>query len=162
MSFIFVSSLRWYLKSFSKLPISEIFNKIATKGQIEKKLLRSYERITIKLAHYKLHLKYFDKCLELGLVPEFLKFKPPNLEAYQHSNILYQKVVKQQRKIVIERLQSIRKEHQSLISTLQPCLSVMQFRLLSLIVTRQVQKSTEEKLQSHNKKLYNLWKSNVH
>ena len=31
----------------------------------------------------RLNSKYFENCLDLDLCPEFLKFKAPNLRAYQ-------------------------------------------------------------------------------
>ena len=114
----------------------------------------------MKYATYRLHLKYFDNCLELNLIPEFLKFRPPNLEAYNNNtNKFYVQAVKEQRKITAQKLRETKHRYSELVTTMTSRLSVMNFRLLFVCVQQQVvNKIIEEKKRKHDTKLYNLWK----
>ena len=152
-------AMKWYFNTFSNLPIGKIYHSIAKKGVTSMENLRQFEKVTIKLSDHKLHLQYFDKCLELNLIPNFLKFKPPNLEIYQNPNIYYRKALIEQKKNVASKLREVKHEHDNLMCTLASQLSVFQFRLLMYCMKTQVLQKTEtKKARTHNAKLYKLWK----
>ena len=151
--------LRWYVKTFAKLPVAEIFYKIANKGVSEISSFRRFEKLAVKYATYRLDLEYFDSCLELDLVPEFLKFRPPNIAAYNNKDAFYTKAVKEQRRAVAEKLKEIKTCYRELVTRLISSSSDLDFCLLWTCVKQQVvNQIVERKKKSHNKKLYNLWK----
>ena len=121
--------------------------------------LRQYEKLSVKYALHKLHLQYFDKCLELNLIPEFLKFKPPRLDAYRNSKAYFTKAVNEQRKVVGAKLKDLKDQYDKLTSELISRLTSSDFhRLVNSINTHAVDKAEKERVKQHNGKLYKLWK----
>ena len=108
----------WFMK-LRNLPVGRIIERIAVKEVINKSLLRDFEKLSCKLASLKLDIQYFNKCLELNLIPEFLKFKPPKLEVYKNSQIYFQKVLNEQRKAVCQKLTACKYKQQQLCVTLK-------------------------------------------
>ena len=93
------------------------------------------------------------------MIPEFLKFRPPNLEAYNNKNAYYQKAVNEQRKATAAKLKEVKDQYSELATLLISRLNVICFRLLSSCIHNQVvNKVVEEKKRTHNTKLYKLWK----
>ena len=92
----------------------------------------------MKYATYRLDLEYFDSCLELDLVPEFLKFRPPNIAAYNNKDAFYTKAVKEQRRAVAEKLKEIKTCYRELVTRLISSSSDLDFCLLWTCVKQQV------------------------
>ena len=80
-----------YIKTFKTLAIGTIFKKFANPGSIDFKTLRKFEKLSCKIATLKMDLKFFNRCEDLGIIPEFLKFKPPRIEAYKKCKWVLQK-----------------------------------------------------------------------
>ena len=140
------------LLSNENLPIGEIFNRIAKKEGIERSKLRRFEKCLCKLAGLKLDLKYFDKCIELNLIPEFLKFKPPDLKAYQNISVYYNKVVREQKSVVYEELKDCKIKYREMINDLSNKLGFLEFRMLiTSIQEKSVKLFKIEKINRHNK-----------
>ena len=141
------------------LPVAAILHLIANKGVVKISTLRQYEKLSVKYALQKLHLQYFDKCLELDLIPEFLKFKPPRLDAYRNSKAYFTKAVNEQRKVVGAKLKDLNDQYEKLTSELISRLSSSDYRLLvNSINTHTVEKAERDRVKQHNGKLYKLWK----
>ena len=150
--------LQWFIKCNKNLPVGKLYHRIAQKGVVSKDTLRQFEKLVSKLASYQQHLKYFDRCIEMNLIPEFIKFKPPDLEVYQDPNIFYKKVLHEQRRLVSITTKEIRAEYYVLLNILRTKLNTFDFRLLLLLLNENVvKKLLIEKINTHNKKLYALW-----
>ena len=65
------------------MPTYEIYYGIPSKRGIPVSQFRFFEKQGLKVVKLRLDSKYFENCLDLDLCPEFLKFKAPNLRAYQ-------------------------------------------------------------------------------
>ena len=152
-------AMQWFIKSNKNLPIGRFYHRIANKGVATKEELRQFERLSCKLATFKLHRRYFDRCVELNLVPDFLKFKPPNLEVYSNTDTYYQQVLKDQGELVGQDLKRIKDEYNSCVKYLRAHMSTFDFRLLVvLIYERSLRQLISQKKNQHNKKLYALWR----
>ena len=150
--------LHWYIKTFINLPFGKILHRIASKGVHTKQDLRQFEKLALKLASYQQHLRYFDRCIELDLIPDFIKFKPPHLEVYKEPKMYYRQVLKEQRRLVSQSLKEIRAEYNSFLTYLRTSVSTLEFRLFMVLLQKQsVQKLILDKNNTHNKKLYSLW-----
>ena len=83
----------WYIKSNRNLPFGQLMHRVANKGMVSKQDLKHFEKLAIKRSSYQEHLRYFDKCIELDLIPDFIKFKPPDLEVYKDPQMYYRQVL---------------------------------------------------------------------
>ena len=152
--------MQWFIKSNKNLPVGKLFHRIAQKGVITKDILRQFEKLVSKLATHQQHLRYFDRCIEMNLIPEFIKFKPPDLEVYKDPSIFYKKVLHEQRRLVFTTTREIRAKYQVFLEMLRDKLNTFDFRLLLLLLHENVIKRLVlEKNITHNKKLYALWQN---
>ena len=150
--------LQWYVKTNKNLPIGKLLHRIASRGVVSKQNLRLFEKLALKYASYQQHLRYFDRCIELDLIPDFIKFKPPDLEVYKDPKIYYIQVLKEQRRLAAISLKEIRAEYNNILTYLRTSISAFDFRLFVVLLQRQsVQKLIIDKNKTHNKKLYALW-----
>ena len=77
-----VLAVLWYIKTFKKTSsLPDLYFSLASKRGMAVSVFRNFERKTVKLAEKKLDQRFFEKCLNLGLCPDFLKFHPPRLKA---------------------------------------------------------------------------------
>ena len=67
----------WIKKTFYSLP--KLYFYISSKRDITVNELRQLEKLGYKTGKLKLDVRYLETCRDLGICPEFLKFKPPNL-----------------------------------------------------------------------------------
>ena len=123
-------------------------------------VFRSFERKAIKLAEKKLEQRFFEKCLNLGICPDFLKFQPPRLMAYRNTNTLYQQVVQKQLNVVRNEVKKASKEYTAHYQTVMGLLSMFEGRLLLTLLKEQVQQACKVKVDSHNRKLFSMWRKN--
>ena len=156
-----ISSCKWYLLSTKNLPTIEHMKKIAASEGIRLKELRNFEKLYLKVTKLKLDVGYFDKCLEMNLVPNFLKFKPPDLEVYKHQDY-YLRIVSDQRKLIINQLKASKRELKSMYQVFNTKISTIKFiAFINNLLTKPLLNYKKSILARHNKKLYNLWtKSN--
>ena len=152
--------LNWYIKANKNLPIGRLYHRLQSKGVVSKEELRRFEKVVLKLATYRQHLRYFDRCIELDLIPEFIKFKPPEIEAYKNPKMYYTQVVKEQRRLTATTLKEIKAEYITILKHLRQTVSTFDFRLFLVLLKEQVvKKSMLDKTKTHNKKLYALWQN---
>ena len=68
-------------------------------------MLRQLERNGLKLVKLKLDVNYFQTCLELQICPKFLRFKPPDISAYNRPAELY--TLRLKRKLEVKKLENV-------------------------------------------------------
>ena len=73
----------WIKKTFYSLP--KLYFYVSSKRDITVNELRQLEKLGCKTGKLKLDVRYLETCHDLGICPEFLKFKPPNLKVYASS-----------------------------------------------------------------------------
>ena len=77
---VFMLATLWFLKTFTKeSSLPELYFNLARKRGIDVKTFRLLEKRVFQIVKKKLDVEYFEKCLDLKLCPEFLKFHPPKL-----------------------------------------------------------------------------------
>ena len=94
---------KWYIKSYKKLNLINTYKVIAKSSKVNIMDLKKFEKVCIKVKKLDCDIKYFESCQEMELIPEFLKFKVPNLKIYSNSESYY--------KLALNKfLESIKKE----------------------------------------------------
>ena len=129
-SSVVLFALMWYLKTFRISSLPQLYYILANKRGVAVSVFRSFERRAIKLAEKKLDKCFFEKCLDLGLCPDFLKFKPPRLIAYRNTDDLYRQVVQYQLHAVIREAKKAAKEYALCYEPIKQALSIFEGRLL--------------------------------
>ena len=153
-----VFAILWYIKTFKSLTILELYNHIASKTTVTALELRKLEKVMIKTKMRYMDLKYLKKCDNLGLVPEFLKFKPPKLNVYEKVDSFYRKVLLEQIGLANKEFHSIKKEKNDLKNIICNKLSISQYYLvISHIKEKSIKNLVIEKKNTHQKKLFVLW-----
>ena len=118
---------------------------------------RRLERTGLQVSKLKLDLIYFQKCLELEICPQFLKFRPPNLSAYKDIKKWYQKAVKNQISVIDRKLKDKKSSYSTLLERITGKVSVLEKAVLINGWSIFFKKETEKVVQTHDKKLKNLW-----
>ena len=126
--------LNWYIKANKNLPIGRLYHRLQSKGVASKEDLRKFEKVVLKIATYRQHLRYFDRCIELDLIPEFIKFKPPEIEAYKNPKMYYTQVVKEQRRLIATNRRENKAEYITILKHLRQTVSKFDFRLLVVLL----------------------------
>ena len=96
----------WVIKA-SSLP--KLYHRLQDRRDVAVSHFRKLEKAGLKVTKLVLDLKYFESCLELGIYPKFLKFKPPNLPAYQNTKNILRKVLSNQINCVNKELKLAKK-----------------------------------------------------
>ena len=96
----------WIIKA-SSLP--KLYHRLQDRRDVAVSHFRKLEKAGLKVTKLVLDLKYFESCLELGICPKFLKFKPPNLPAYQNTKNILRKVLSNQINCVNKELKLAKK-----------------------------------------------------
>ena len=89
------------VKKTTSLP--KFYFRISSKRGTPVKDLRQIKRYGLKIVKLKLDIKFFETCANLGICPQFLKFKAPNLKIYRNTKDLY-------RVIILKQLKEIKKD----------------------------------------------------
>ena len=120
--------------------------------------LKKFEKICVKVTKLDCDIKYFESCQEMELIPEFLKFKVPNLKIYSDSESYYNLALNK----YVEAIKKEKEKTKSMLlimhNKLRTQISFVKFRLLIEKISKlSLEKEKNEKIISHNKKLFNLW-----
>ena len=67
-----------------------------------------------------------------------MKFRPPNIEAYNNKDVFYIKAVKEQRRAVAAKLKEVKTTYRELVTMLISSISGFDFRLLHTCIKQQV------------------------
>ena len=120
--------------------------------------MRKFEKTIQKLATTKQDVKYLNRCEELDLIPDYLQFNPPGIEAYQDTKLFYRKALVEQRKVAYDKLKVLRREYTEMYNGIKDRVSVFKLQLLIFAINNHsLNKIKHEKDVRHKKKLYNLW-----
>ena len=128
-SFIPVLIAIWYLKTISLL---QLFYKLQDRRDVSVKCLRKLEKAGTQVTKLSLDLKYFEKCLELGICPKYLRFKPPKLPVYKNCKNVYRQVVNNQINVVKKDLKSAKSKYISELKFICSKLSFVETKLLNI------------------------------
>ena len=158
-SAICLPAVLWYIKTFKKITsLPDFYFTLASKRGVAVSAFRNFERKAVKLAEKKLDHRFFEKCLNLGLCPDFLKFQPPRLTAYRNTDSLYQHVVQQQLTVVIREEKKALKEYTVHYQSVMNILSLCEGRTLLTLLQEHVQRTCKAKVDAHNRKLFSMWR----
>ena len=103
-------------------------------------------------------INYLTKCEELGIIPEFLNFKPPKLLVYDNVDRFYRKVLLEQLKIARTLYNIAENNRNEKLKVIRNKTSISQYHLLlSSIKEKSIKEKMLDKKQRHKKKLASLW-----
>ena len=154
----FLLAIKWYIKTCKNLSLYSIYIKIARKTGISVSMLRNLESSMIRTIMRFMDINYLTKCEELGIIPEFLKFKPPKLQVYDNIDRFYRKVLLEQLKIARIQYNIAKNNRNEILKIIRNKTSISQYHLLlSSIKEKSIKRKILEKKQRHKKKLASLW-----
>ena len=158
---VFMLATLWFLKTFTKeFSLPELYFNLARKRGIDVKTFRLLEKRVFQIVKKKLDVEYFEKCLDLKLCPEFLKFHPPKLKAYDKHNKdeLYNHAVRFQLGVIKDEvLRAVELFHEVWYSV-KPNLSFLERKRLIVMWNNHFKQSGKNIVEVHNKKLFALWR----
>ena len=145
----------WFSSIYHSLP--KFYYCISSKRGIPVREFRQLENLATKVGKKRLDVEYWNRCLDLGICPEFLTFKPPNVKQYRSTRDLYQHVVRKGLNIAKEELAEAEVLHKTAHEELTSKLSFMERYALIRLLNTQLKSTTTAARNTHNKKLLNLW-----
>ena len=158
MEKVFLLAINWYIKSCKNLSLHSVYTKIARKSSISVSMLRKLEKSMIRTIMRSMDINYLTKCEELGIIPEFLKFKPPNLVVYDNVEKFYRKVLLEQLKMARVEYNTAKNNNKEMLDIVQKKLSISQYHLLiHSIKDKSIKEKVLDKKLRHKKKLASLW-----
>ena len=119
--------------------------------------LRSFEKKAATLTKKELDIRFWERCLDLKLCPEFLKFKPPKLKQYDNVERIYLDIVKKSLTDTRREMDQVKRELDTLKDNIFPKLSSLEKENLEVDIQTHCEKYKKEVLATHNRKLLNLW-----
>ena len=119
--------------------------------------LRQLEKLGYKTGKLKLDVKYLETCHDLGICPEFLKFKPPNLKVYASSKDLFITILLKKLKEVKSSLSKTERKFVIQKSKIFSRLSLIERLCLIFILNDWYNKNLNITLMKQRRKLMNLW-----
>ena len=145
----------WIIKSISS--ISQFYYNVSNRRGIPVNVFRKYENLTYKLAKKSLDKEFFLTCLDLEMCPSFLKFKSPELKAYENTKPIYQQVVRQQVDVVQREIDITKKKWSAIRAMLFDQLTFLERRCLTQLVQAQLSKRLKADKDRINTKLEKTW-----
>ena len=146
------------LSYFNGLTLPKFYYSLRNSRSLDVRSLRKLEKHGLSVTKLTLDILYFKNCLELGVCPKFLRFKPPKLRVYQNPKSIYDGVLSKQisilekdRKVMIGKYNSLKKQVCNKINFLE------EMTLMSLL-SKCFNKSSVSVQARHKKKLMALWK----
>ena len=146
----------WYLKAAS---LPKLYHRLQDRRDVEVTRLRKLEKAGLKVTKLTLDLKYFEACVELGVCPKFLKFKPPNLPAYQNTKNVLRKVLSNQINCVLKELKSAKAHYSAELKFVVARISQVEKMVLCHLLRKRYESHSVPVLRTHNDKLLRLWQS---
>jgi len=122
------------------------------------KFFRGLEKNFMKLAKLKLDILYFKNCLDLGLFPKHLNLKTPKLKVYQDLKTLKCLVLRNQISILEKDVKTTTSKIERTKGEVKAKTTWLEFIVLVTLLNRAVRKKCEETVETHKRKLVNLWK----
>ena len=146
---VFLLATLWYIKA-SSLP--KLYYSISRKRDVSVRACRKLEALGHKAAKQLLDIDYWERCLDLGLCPKFLRFQAPNLPQYANKKNIYDQVVR-------NALCTSKKDHEFAVRQFNYAkrkitteLSFMEKHCLLYLLSKSVEKRAKSVVDGHNKK----------
>ncbi len=79
----------------NKTSLPKLYYDLSSKRGILLKDLRAFEKKATKFAKKEQDIRFWERCLDLQLCPEYLKFRPPKVKQYANCNRMYTEIVKE-------------------------------------------------------------------
>ena len=146
----------WIVKT-SSLP--KLYHRLQDRRDVAVSQFRKLEKAGLKVTKLVLDLKYFESCLELGICPKYLKFKPPNLPAYQNTKNVLRKVLSNQINCVNKDLKQAKRQYQFELKSIVDRISIVEKMVLCHLLKKRYEAHSIPVLKTHRDKLLTLWKS---
>lgn len=156
-SFIVVLLATWLCKSTS---LPQFYHRLQDRRDVTVRSLRKLEKSGMRVAKLLLDVKYFESCIELGVCPAFLKFKPPNLPAYGNIKSVLRQVLNNQIKSVMQELKSARSKYKSDLKQVTSKVSYVEKISLCHLLKKRFELHCAKVKETHKKKLLKVWKDN--
>ena len=147
----------WLSSIYSSLP--KLYYSISSKRGVPVRKCRRLENLTIKVAKKRLDVNYWRRCLDLGICPKFLTFKPPKVKQFRNHEDIYKNVVKKGLRIESEELRTLQRECNTVHKNVIGKLSFFEKGILLKLLNGKVENVIDKFTNIHNKKLLNLWMS---
>ena len=146
----------WYIK-ISSLP--KLYYRLSKRTGVTVQKCRALEDAGKKLVKRSLDVKYWERCIDLELCPNFLKFKPPRLKQYKNVKQMYQNVVKESLHMAKDDLLHAEQQFQRRKVELTYQLSYLEKAALLSLLSKQFRITGKDVMKTHNDKLTRLWKT---
>ena len=150
-------SILWFLKVTS---LPKLYHRISSKRGIPVKVCRRIENLCLKASKKSLDVKYWRRCVDLGVCPKFLRFQPPKVQQYRNTRNVYKQVV-------LNALHDAEHDERCAVGAYNAAkkpffekVSFLEKHSLYYLLNSEMKKQTERVLIVHNKKLHNLWVEN--
>ena len=152
---IVVLTILWVLKSV-KLPT--YFYSLQKLYNIPVSECRRFEKLTEKRHKLRLDLEYFEKCLFLNVIPKFLQFKIPNLDAIKSNVENYHKLTLESHiKYVKREIKINDRKYKVRNDSLRSKLSWLRMCILDMMILAEVKSKMKTHTMRHNSKISKLW-----
>ena len=119
--------------------------------------LRKLEKSVLKTEKRRLDVEFWQRCVELGLCPEFLKFKPPRNKLYDRVEEIYEFVVKKSLMETKKELDELEENHKSIKHDVSVKITDKELEKLEHRIKYEVEKKMNDAKATHNRKLLRLW-----
>ena len=147
----------WILQ-ISSLP--KLYHRLHSKGGPKVADFRKLENLGHQLTRRILDVEFWNRCLDLRVCPQFLKFKSPKLNLYDNTEHLYQSnmlMVENSLKVAEKDHHRAKKLFYEKRCIVMSGLSFMEKRVLLHLLNGCFQKTAKEKRSNHNQKLLRTW-----
>ena len=106
-----------------------------------------------------LDVLYWERCIDLELCPNFLKFRPPRLKQYRNVQQMYKNVVEESLAMAKDDLYYAEQHFHKLKEDIDGHLGCMDRAVLSSLLNKEYRSVASDLLKIHNDKLIRLWKT---
>ena len=144
----------WYWK-ISSLP--KFYYRLSNRRGVPVKKCRALEHAGKVVIKSKLDVIYWERCQDLGLCPNFLKFRPPKLKQYRNVENIYQQVVVEAWKSSKNDMEKKEAKFNKLKQEVLADIGFLDKITLLSLLNQYYRKYTEQVQLTHNAKLLSLW-----
>ena len=137
--------------------LPHLYFKLGRARGVEVRDFRRLEKAGRNLSKVILDHHYFEKCEELGVCPQFLKFKPPNLRAYKDVKQFYQRAVKKQLGVIGREIKRNKAIYLQCWEKIRNQLGFFERLTLISKLNGYYKSEAEKVLNTHKEKLTKLW-----
>jgi hypothetical protein len=119
--------------------------------------LRKLEKSVWKTEKRRLDVEFWQRCVELGLCPEYLKFKPPKNKLYHRVEEVYEFVVKKSLMETKKELAELDEAYMMIKHDIAMKITDEEWEKLEHMIKDEVKRKMNDIKATHNRKLLKLW-----